>query len=114
MAIPNYNDQQAVVYDVSTGTIHPVGGVQVNPQAGNYTPTIVDHYIEFSATAIVTLDSTLPAGKMFRIKFTAASGALTFTPTSGLIDGNATQILIATPNPPAVDVIFNGTNWRII
>jgi hypothetical protein len=98
------------------GTVTNAGGriLAVNPQSGNYKLLKSDRIVQFSASATVTLDSTLATGTFYTIKIVGNAVTLVLTPTSGNIEGAATMTMISTTAPyPSVDVYFDGTNWWV-
>jgi hypothetical protein len=102
-------DGASLVYSASTGGAVASNRVPVNTKSGNYTLLYSDFVVRFTAAATATLDSTLPVGTAYRIKFKGTSGVLTITPSSGLIEGVAS--LVVATHSAAVDVVFDGTNW---
>jgi hypothetical protein len=95
----------------NTGTIVGSGGQSASfvSKSGNYTLTVDDFAVQFTATATATLPASQVTGKVFRLKCKA--GTLTITPASGLID-DAASVSINTVNQ-SIDVMYDGTNWQI-
>lgn len=76
--------------------------------AGNATITTADDFLFISAAATVTLPAAtaFPAGLRFTVKSTSA--AVTITPVSGTIDGNASATLAGQGK---TSIVSNGTNY---
>ena len=108
-----YTTDSKIVYITDASNIHRFVGAIVPyiSKSGNYTLKAADYAVVFTATAMATLDSTLPVGTTFRIKLKGTGNVLTIAPSSGLIDDAATAVI--TTNNAAIDVIFDGTNWEI-
>lgn len=75
------------------------------------TATVNDSIIVFTAATAKTLavsSTTSLSGRKFVVINTAA-GAVTITPSSGLINGSAN--LAVTASTGRAEIVFDGTNW---
>ncbi len=86
-------------------------------KSGNYTTTVPDNVIVFTATATLTLDSgAAQKGTTYRIKLgTAAAGGsvLTVSPNNSKTIDNAATLVMVTLGQ-AIDAVYDGTsNWDI-
>lgn len=130
--IPNPGLAASVIYGLSyvdTGSVTPSGALPtanttgnisvggghnygVNTQSGNYTLAVSDYIVVFTATATATINSALPVGTTYRIKFTGSSGSLTISPSAGTIDGAST--LVIGQQYQSVDItLIASSNWGI-
>ncbi len=109
---PSPGTSGQVLTSTGTGVLWANVGVTTVPlvtKSGNYTLLATDYVVIFTATATATLNSSLSAGQSYRIKFTGSSGAVTLSPSSGTIDGQASITMGIQYD--AIDVVFDGTNW---
>ncbi len=101
-------------------TISLAGGSIVNvtiPGAYPYLTLSTDYVILVDTTSARTINliGSPAAGRTYRIKDNVGSAALnniTIVPNAGTIDGAAT--LVINSNWGSVDIVYNGTAWRIL
>lgn len=102
------------------GVINTVSGRVVNttvPLGYPYTTLTTDYVIliDTGSARTINLISSPVTGTTYRIKDNVGSAAannITVTPAAGTIDGAAS--LIINSNWGSVDVVYNGTSWRVL
>lgn len=87
------------------------------PGAYPYTTLTTDYVVlvDTSAARTINLVATPVTGTTYRIKDnvgTAAAFNITITPAAGTIDGAASYVISS--NWGSVDVIYQGTSWRVL
>lgn len=102
------------------GVINTVSGRVVKttvPGAYPYLTLITDYTIlvDTSSARTINLVASPVTGTTYRIKDnvgTAATFNITITPNAGTIDGAATSVI--NTNWGSLDIVYNGTSWRIL
>jgi hypothetical protein len=87
------------------------------PGAYPYTTLTTDYVIlvDTGAARTINLIATPDTGRTYRIKDNVGTGAafnITITPAAGTIDGAASYVV--NTNWGSVDVVYQGTSWRVL